>query len=202
MALKAISTLAANLRQWPAPSRWTYADYLELPDDGNLYEVIEGELFMTPAPGTKHQLVSGELEFALQAFVKSQNLGLVLSAPCDVLLEPGGTPVEPDIFFISRSRLNILTSQNVQGPPDLIVEIISPSNPEHDRDRKFKLYQESRVAEYWIVDPEVQTIEVFLLQQEAYILHGRFGAGQAATSSVLKGFRVDVDEIFSGVDRL
>ena len=202
MALKAISTIAANLRQWPAPSRWTYADYLELPDDGNLYEVIEGELFMTPAPGTKHQLVSGELEFALQTFVKSQSLGVVLNAPCDVLLEPGGTPVEPDIFFISRSRLNIITSQNIQGPPDLIVEIISPSNPEHDRDRKFKLYQESRVAEYWIVDPEVQTIEVFLLQQEAYILHGRFGAGQAATSSVLKGFRVDVDEIFSGVDRL
>jgi Uma2 family endonuclease len=202
MALKAISTIAANLRQWPAPSRWNYADYLELPDDGNLYEVIEGELFMTPAPGTKHQLVSGELEFALQTFVKSQNLGVVLNAPCDVLLEPGGMPVEPDIFFISRSRLNIITSQNIQGPPDLIIEIISPSNPEHDRDRKFKLYQESRVTEYWIVDPEVQTIEVFLLQQEVYILHGRFGAGQAATSSVLKDFRVDVDEIFSGVDRL
>lgn len=202
MALKAISTVAANLRQWPAPSGWTYVDYLELPDDGNLYEVIEGELFMTPAPGTKHQLVSGELEFALQTFIKAQNLGVVLNAPCDVLLEPGGTPVEPDIFFISRSRLDIITPQNIQGPPDLIVEIISPSNPEHDRERKFKLYQASGVAEYWIVDPEVQTVEVFLLQQATYILHGRFGAGQVATSSVLKGFNVDVDEIFSGADRL
>jgi Uma2 family endonuclease len=122
-----------------------------------------------------------------------------MDAPCDVLLEAGGTPVEPDIFFIAQGRRHIITTQNVQGAPDLIVEIISPSNPEHDRDRKFKLYQESGVAEYWIVDPEAQTIEVFGLEQGTYILHGRFGPGQAATSIVLNGFRVSVDDIFSGV---
>lgn len=195
MALKAISTIAAPLRQWPAPGEWTYQDYLDLPDDGYRYEIIGGELYMSPAPNTLHQRVLAELLFMLQVFVKKNKLGIVLPAPCDVLLEPGGTPVEPDILFISEKHRHIITPQNVQGPPDLVVEIISPFSPEHDRDRKFKLYQKSGVAEYWLVDPEARTIEVFVLRQQRYELLGRFESGQTAISSILAGFEVAVDEV-------
>jgi Uma2 family endonuclease len=198
MALKAISTTAATLRRWPAPGHWTYQDYLDLPDDGYRYEVIWGELYMTPAPNTGHQLTSGELEFALREFVKKNDLGIVLDAPCDVLLEPGGTPVEPDILFIAKERRHIITHQNVKGAPDLIVEILSPANPEHDRERKFKLYQESNVAEYWIVDPDARTIEIFTLSQGRYSLLGRFGAGQVAASKLLVGFEVAIDRVIPG----
>ncbi len=200
MVLKAISTVALPLRQWPAPDEWTYEDYLDLPDDGYRYEIIWRELYMTPAPNTKHQMILSELGFALQSFVKARELGVVLYAPCDVLLEPGGTPVEPDILFIAQERSHIITAQNVQGTPDLIIEILSPFNPEHDRHRKYDLYEQSGVAEYWIVDPEAMTIEVFgLMEQDTYSLLGRFGVGKAAVSKVLKGFSVAVDEIFSAL---
>jgi len=195
MTLKAISTAALPLRQWPAPGQWTYEDYLDLPDDGYRYEVIWGELYMTPAPGTGHQLTSGELEFALREFVKKNDLGIVLDAPCDVLLEPGGTPVEPDILFIAKERRHIITPKNVNGAPDLIIEILSPSNPEHDRERKFKLYQQSGVPEYWMADPEAKAIEVFVHQGNHYALLGRFESGQQATSKVLAGFSVAVDNV-------
>lgn len=199
MALKAISTAALPLRQWPAPGEWTYEDYLDLPDDGTRYEIIWGELYMTPAPNVDHQMSSGELEFALRNFVKKHNLGVVLDAPCDVILEPGGTPVEPDIFFISQERNHLITPKNVQGAPDLIVEILSPSNPEHDRERKFRLYEQSGVSEYWLVDIEAGTIEVFVRREGGYVLLGRFGPGQVATSEVLKGFSLAVDDVMPGV---
>jgi len=196
MALKAISTAALPLRQWPAPGAWTYEDYLDLPDDGYRYEVIWGELYLTPAPGTGHQLTSGELEFALREFVKRRDLGIVLDALCDVLLEPGGTPVEPDILFIAKERRHIITPKNVSGPPDLIIEILSPSNPEHDRDRKFRLHRESNVPEYWLVDPQARTVELFGLRGSQYELLGHFGAGETvAGSEVLPGFSVAVDDL-------
>jgi len=195
MALKAISTIAAPLRRWPAPGNWTYQDYLDLPDDGYRYEIIGGELYMSPAPSPQHQRILAELLFALQLFVKTHKLGAVLPAPCDVLLEAGGTPVEPDILFIAQERSHIITLKNIQGPPDLIIEILSSSNPEHDRERKFKLYQDSGVAEYWLVDPEARAIEVFVLDQGQYQLLGRFESGQRAISKGLAGFEVGVNEV-------
>jgi Uma2 family endonuclease len=139
-------------------------------------------------------LILSELGFALQTFIKASNLGIVLYAPCDVLLEPGGTPVEPDILFISNQRTGIITSRNVQGAPDLIIEILSPSNPEHDRHRKYDLYEQHGVAEYWIVDPETRSIEVYGLAEGAYSLLGHFGAEEMARSNLLKGFTVAVSE--------
>ncbi len=195
MTLKAISTAALPLRQWPEPGAWTYEDYRELPDDGYRYEVIEGELYMTPAPNIGHQKSSGELELALRIFVKKNKLGVVLDAPCDVVLEPNGTPVQPDILFVSNDRLNIITEQNVSGPPDLIIEILSPSTRDHDRDTKFTLYEEAGVREYWLVDPAARMIEVFVLAEGAYTLLGRFGAEESARSQVLAGFSVTVAEV-------
>jgi len=196
MVLKAISTAALPLRRWPAPGEWTYQDYLDLPDDGNRYEVIWGELYMmTPAPSTRHQRVLRDLGFALWNYVREHDAGEVLIAPCDLVMEPGATPVQPDILFVARNRLDIITERNVHGVPSLLIEILSPNTPRHDRETKFDLYEQSGVAEYWIVDPEARTIEVFVLEQNRYTLRGRFGAGEEAASEILPGFLVAVDEV-------
>ena len=196
MALKAISTAALSLRKWPAPGQWTYQDYLDLPDDEYRYEVICGELYMSSVPTPLHQQVLRNLQFALWEYVKRLNLGEVLFAPCDIILEVGGTPVEPDILFIAKARANIITDKNVQGAPDLIVEVLSPSNPEHDRQLKFELYQKSGVTEYWLVDPQAHTVEVFVLKEKAYLLSGRYDVDDVAKSEIVAGFSVPVRDIF------
>lgn len=197
MALKAISTIALPLRQWPAPGEWTYQDYLDLPDDGNRYEIIWGELYMmTPAPSTRHQRISRNLEYAFWNYVQEHNLGEVLYAPCDLVIEPGATPVQPDILFISRERLEIITEKNVSGVPDLLVEILSAGSSRHDRVTKFKLYEQAGVPEYWLLDPDTRTIEVFALRETKYQLWGRFRPNEAAIATVLSGFSIPVNHIF------
>ena len=194
MVVKAISTAALSVRQWPEPGAWTYQDYQDLPDDGYRYEIICGELYMSPAPNTGHQLTSGELEYALQSFVRQRELGTVLHAPCDLIL-PGGSPVQPDILFVSKTGNAIITPEAVRGAPDLIIEILSPSNADHDRERKYNLYEQAGVVEYWLVDPQARTIEIFGLANEAYTLAGKFESGQTAVSQALSGFTVQVDEV-------
>jgi Uma2 family endonuclease len=183
------------LRQWPAPGQWTYEDYRDLPDDGYRYEIICGELYMSPAPNIGHQKSSGELEYALQGFVRTHNLGIVLHAPCDVILAAKATPVQPDILFVSGDRLHIITEQNVYGAPDLIIEILSPTTRDYDRQQKFHLYEQVGVVEYWLVDPQERIIEVFELVGGAYILLGKWEEGQRAMSHVLAGFEVAVNEV-------
>ncbi|MDX1522979.1 MAG: Uma2 family endonuclease [Anaerolineae bacterium] len=194
MAWKAISTKALPLRQWPAPGEWTYADYRDLPDDGYIYEVIDGELYMTPAPNIGHQQISRNLEYLIWQFVKTQNLGEVLYAPCDVVL-PGGTPVQPDILFVKQARLTIITEQAVEGAPDLIIEILSPSNSNFDRVDKYALYERAGVPEFWIVDPDKKTIEVFALQEGNFTQIDAAQAGGSVASKMLPGFSVAVDEV-------
>jgi Uma2 family endonuclease len=195
MVLKAISTTALPLRQWPGPGEWTYQDYLDLPDDGYRYEIIWGELYMTPAPSTRHQRISRNLEFALWDYVKKHDLGEVLDAPCDVVMEPGATPVQPDLLFVAKERLKIITAKNVNGAPDLLVEILSSGSREYDQVTKFDLYAQAGVAEYWIIDPQAGVIEVFVLAEGVYARLGRFSQGETAKSKVLAGFTVAVAEV-------
>ena len=187
-------------RTWPpAQGEWTYGDYLRLPDDGWRYEVIRGRLHMIAAPREVHQRASGELAFAMRQFVKRHGVGRVYEAPFEVVLSDLATPVQPDILFISAERVGeIVTAERVEGPPDLIVEILSPSNWLDDRREKFEVYEESGVREYWIVDPDVRLVEVFVLREGIYTLLGKWGAGEAARSEVLAGFEMMVDEVFAG----
>lgn len=151
---------------------------------------------MTPAPSTRHQRISRNLEYAFWDYIQEHNLGEVLYAPCDLVIEPGATPVQPDILFISRERLEIITEKNVSGVPDLLVEILSAGNPYYDRVTKFRLYEQAGVPEYWLIDPDVRTIEVFVLRDTKYQLWGRFGPDETATSTVLSGFGIIVNHIF------
>lgn len=145
----------------------TYEDYLLLPNDRNRYEILEGELHVTPSPSTKHQEVSGKLFVILWQHVKEHNLGKVFAAPMDVILDPT-TIVQPDLLFISKKRLKIVTELNIQGAPDLIVEITSPTTTRIDRFTKKQIYARHDVQHYWLIDPAEQKIILYQLRAGQY----------------------------------
>ena len=151
---------------------------------------------MSPAPRPLHQRVSGNLTFEFQRFVRAGDLGEVLTASIDVILPGGlGTPVQPDILFIRHDNLGIVGKTTIDGVPDLVVEIFSPSNWIDDRRTKFGVYAEAAVEEYWIVDPKSVTVEVYRLQGDRYGLVESYGPGDVVSSIALDGFSVTVDEI-------
>lgn len=199
MVMRAISTTAGALRVWPAPATWTYEDYAQLPDDGYRYEVFEGDLLMSPAPTTDHQDAVIRLSTLLFLWVKATGAGRVLTAPCDVVFAPA-VVVQPDILFVAADRTHLIGPQNIAGAPDLVVEIVSPSDPDYDRVRKHELYARHGVREYWIVDPVSRTIEVFVLGPDGYGPALRSGSGETARSNVLVGFAAAVDDVMPAAE--
>jgi Uma2 family endonuclease len=146
-------------------SHLTYADFLELPDDGNRYEIIDGELYVSPSPSIRHQTVSVALTSTLHIHVRAGKLGAVFAAPTDVVFA-NDSIVEPDIVYISRARRAIVTDPNVQGAPDLVVEIISPSSTRTDQETKRDLYAKYGVQHYWLVHPIEEWIRAFDLNAD------------------------------------
>lgn len=134
-------------------TKWDYESYASIPDDGFRHEIIDGGHFMNPAPNLYHQTVSRRLQFQLYTEIELAEFGQVYNAPVDVQLSDYDI-VQPDLVVVSKGKRHILTPTKIKGVPDLIVEILSPSNPDHDRKRKRKLYQDNHIPEYWIVDPQ------------------------------------------------
>ncbi len=178
----------------PVTTKFTYEDYLKTSDDER-YELLDGELIIMPAPSIAHQHVAMKLGTRLDTFVEEGNLGVLYSAPTDVVLSDTDV-VQPDLLFISSERAHIITPANIQGAPDLIVEIRSDSTAERDETLKRNLYAERGVKEYWLVDPDAMTIAVLLLREGGYAEVAAHRMGQALTSPTLKGFSVNLDEIF------
>ena len=174
--------------------KFTYEDYLHFPEDKR-YEIIDGEVHMVPSPGEAHQDVCANLAFVLRVFVKENALGKVYFAPLDVVFSEIDV-VQPDIMFISKERLNIITERNIQGAPDLIVEIISPSSEYRDRVIKRKLYSKYGVKEYWLVDLEKKEIEVMGLKESGLETVKIYKRTDILESLVLKGIKIKLDEIF------
>jgi Uma2 family endonuclease len=179
----------------PTATRFSVDDYLSLPDDGKRYQVIAGDLVMTPAPETKHQIVLMRLARILADFLEENDLGQILIAPCDVVLSPEDV-VQPDIFFVSAERKHIVGEKNVIGAPDLVIEVLSPSTEEWDRRAKMAVYSRSRVKESWIVDPDSECIEMRVLQKNAWKRARIFGKKEVLTTSLLPGCRVPIAKIF------
>lgn len=152
----------------PLTSRLTYSDYCLLPEDGRRHEIVAGEHFMSPAPSLRHQALLGNLFAAVYTFLQRSPLGRVFVAPVDVLLSEHDV-VQPDLVYVSRSRERILTEANVQGAPDLVVEVLSEATRRHDLVAKRKLYGHFGVAEYWVVDPVVERVEVHRREGEALV---------------------------------
>ncbi len=175
----------------------TYEDYKTFPDnDGIRKEIIEGELFMTPAPNTKHQSVSRELSFLLVSFIKSTNIGKIFVAPYDVKFSHINV-FQPDIVFVLQDNYEIITDININGAPDLVIEILSPSTKANDRIFKKQIYEKFGVKEYWIVDPENETVEIWVLKNHKFILDSKAGKSQTFKSQILKGLEINLSEIFN-----
>src|SRR4030065_1510297 len=165
--------------------KYTYEDYLKTPDDKR-YELIEGELLMTPSPITNHQRISGRIEFALRKFVSENDLGEVFDAPYDVYLDDENV-VQPDMMFISKGRSKIIGEKNLQGAPDLVVEILSESTAYRDLIQKKKLYAKFGVKEFWIVIPDEESIEVYILKDNTFLLYRSYSKNEILESPYLKG---------------
>ena len=145
----------------------TYRDLWYVPEDGNRYEIIEGEVYVTPPPSVTHQRVSGNLGRILMNHVVAHDLGLVLLAPVGVVLEkPSG--VQPDIIFVAKQRLSIVQEKAVFGAPDLVVEVLSPSTGARDRGVKKDLYARTGVQHYWLLDLRKRTLQALRLDEGAY----------------------------------
>lgn len=147
--------------------RWTYAEFARLPTSGSTrYEVIDGELVVTPGPALRHQGIVATLLTRLYVFVEANDLGRVFPGPLDVLFAEGDY-YEPDIVFVRKGRAELLSDRGIEGPPDLVVEILSPSTAARDRGIKLEGYRLHGVTEYWIIDPEERIVEVWRLTEGA-----------------------------------
>ncbi|MGH2561080.1 MAG: Uma2 family endonuclease [Thermomicrobiales bacterium] len=175
----------------------TYDDLCRMPDDGNRYELIGGEIVVSPAPTWMHQLTSGVLYQWLDGFVKPRRLGWVAYAPLDVHLGPHDI-IQPDIIYVSRERASILISNGTHGVPDLVVEILSPSTRQRDLGEKLALYARAGGLEYWMADPPARRFFPFALTSDGYQPIPL--EGTVFRSRVLPGFDFDVEAHFAGLD--
>lgn len=191
-----LNTPVQPARTWPEQEHWTYEDWAQLPSDGTIYEVIDGVLYMSPPPSTSHETVSNNLDYTLMTYAR-KNKGRVFTAPVGVRLPNQPVPFQPDLVYVSKSRQHIIGKQYIEGVPDLVVEVLSPSNWPYDRHEKLQVYQEAGIPEYWIVDYRARTVEVFYLEEGEYVLQqGKLKVGDTAVSRALPGFQVAVAEIF------
>lgn len=173
----------------------TYAQLCVLPEDRKRHELIDGEHFVTPAPTPKHQDIVGKLYARLLAFVEANSLGNVYISPVDVVFEEH-TVLEPDILFLSQARRGIVGEDAIHGAPELVVEVLSPSTFYHDLRRKMTAYSQFGVQEYWIVDPEKQTIELYERAGGELQLARKFTSQETFRSRLLPGFQLDMHTIF------
>ena len=174
--------------------RFTYADYARLPDDRR-YEVIDGELYLTPAPTPYHQMVKLRIEKILLDHVESRGLGQILDAPCDVVLSQFDV-LQPDVFFISSGRLAAIGEKYISDAPDLVVEVLSPGTRKRDRFLKSKRYARFGVGEMWIADPDRKTIEVFVNAGERFRRDAIYGGETVLRSPLLPGLEIPLARIF------
>jgi Uma2 family endonuclease len=147
----------------------TYDDFVLFPDDGKRHELIDGEHYVTPSPNRSHQVIAGNIHALLWAHLDAYGGGQVFHAPFDVVFSNFDV-VEPDLLFVSDERAaRIITPQNVQGAPDLVVEVGSPSTRRRDEKLKQQLYERFGVSEYWVVDPDLDLIKVYLAVEGRYV---------------------------------
>ena len=188
----------------PRPSgpgvKLTYDDFVHFPDDGKRHELIDGEHYVTASPNTKHQRIVLSLTNLIWNFLKRNPIGEVFGAPFDVVFSNFDV-VEPDILYISNQRSRVLTEKNVQGAPDLVVEVGSPATRRRDEKTKLELYERVGVSEYWVVDPDLDVIKVYRSVEGRYqrvaelTLDGR----DVLTTPLLPGLELPLTEIFPAI---
>ncbi len=180
----------------PRQGEWTYDSYATLPADGKQYEIIDGVLYMVPAPNDFHQEIVALIISYLIPYVKHKGRGRVLGAPIDVVLEPG-TVVQPDVLVLLEEKGIRRKPAQTTRPPDLAVEVASPGAARYDRQKKYAAYARANVKEYWIVDPTEHTVEAFLLEGNEYRSLGIFSGQQVIPSLIVSDFAIPVQRFFA-----
>jgi len=177
--------------------QWTYEDYLAFPEDGKRHEIIEGERFMSPSPTTKHQKISRRLLYVLEDYFRRTKAGEVFDAPMDVVLSDIAI-VEPDLLVVLAARASIITDKNIQGAPDIVIEIISETSRKTDEITKKKLYERYGVLEYWVVDPELELVKIYRLTDVRYTKAEERAEerGETVTTDLLPGLDISLTELF------
>jgi len=175
--------------------KFTIEDYFALPEDGKQYEILDGELRMSPSPNAKHQTVLLNLATILKQYAEQHGTGKIFVAPFDIILSNYNV-VQPDILFISKDNYAILTSDNIQGVPDLMIEILSPASMNHDRNIKRKIYARFGLPEYWLVHPEKKYLQILRLQAGTLRQVAEFKANEVLTSPVFPGLEIKMSDVF------
>lgn len=178
----------------------TYGDYAELPDDGNRYELVEGVLeMMSPSATIKHQMISFQIQKKLSQSCEDEYY--ILNAPLDVILSP--TEVrQPDLVMIHRDRIHIMKNHGIEGAPDLVVEILSPSSIRRDKVSKLKSYAFYAIPEYWIVDPGNSTLEQYVLHEQSYELIEVYDENEIIQSNHIPCVSFSMNEIMNKIPEL
>jgi len=178
-------------------TKMTYDDLLLLPEDGLRHEIIDGEHYVNASPVTKHQRVSYRLILAIGNYLEEHPLGELFHAPFDVVFSRYDV-VEPDLIFISNERRAILTTKNIQGSPDLLIEILSESNRKYDEVTKRALYERTGVPEFWIIDPSRDTVRIFRRNTEGrYERAADLSRSDVLTTPFLPTLEIRLDRIFA-----
>jgi Uma2 family endonuclease len=183
-------------------TKLTYEDYLQFPDDGLRHEIIEGEHYVSPPPFVRHQRILLRLSHLIQGHLDTNPIGEMLFAPVAVLLSEFNV-FEPDLLYISAARLHQLTEKNLQGAPDLVVEILSPSTRSRDRRLKRDVYERTGVEEYWIVDPDHDVVDVYRRHDPASAVGRtfyepiRYERTQILNTPLLPGLELPLDKILA-----
>lgn len=176
----------------------TYDDFLHFPDDGRRHELIGGVHYVTPSPTVRHQLLVGRLHLSIGVFLQMHpHIGEVFLSPLDVVLSHYDV-VEPDLLFVASAQSDILTTANVQGPPALVVEVMSPSTRQRDARLKRQLFERTGVQEYWLVDPERDLVQVLRRDGDAFVAAADVVADRDGilTMPLLPGWQLPVRALF------
>ena len=182
----------------PPQGQWTYADWEGLADDGNRYEVIDGVLYMTTAPRSFHQWIIKQLVRYIAIPAEDQGLAFGFPAPVGVIM-PGCDPVQPDFVVVPASRKSIFRERRIMGVPDLIVEILSPSNKAYDQEVRLDAYARAGVPEYTIIDPSARTLSHYRLEvTDRYAAPHVYGEAEVASFDCLPTIFVPVGGLFAG----
>ena len=183
----------------PADTRFTYDDFVLFPDDGKRHEIIDGEHYVTPSPNLRHQRLVKRLMFEIELYLEAKpSSGEVFLSPLDVVLSHWDV-VEPDLLFVAGDQTEILTEKNIQGPPALVVEVMSKSTRKRDAQTKRRLFERTGVREYWLVDPELDTVQVFRPSPEGKLVRAvelTAEDGHVLTTLLLPGCQIDLRELF------
>ena len=190
------TTTPTQQRETPdAPAKLTYEDYAKTPE-WERWELIDGVLIMAAAPNLMHQDVEMNMALSVGAWVRQRELGKVYTSPVDVVFTDNDT-LQPDLVFVSNERAHILTAANIQGAPDLVVEILSPSTTSRDWRDKMDIYERHGVTEYWVVDPVGYMLWQFRLRDGKYELNATFEEEDTLTTPTLEGFSLPMSEVFA-----